>query len=68
MYYVNLFFFPFSSKGDVENAVKYLEMYVEVAEQSEAQESLAKAYSAIGAMHNTLVKAGSQKNGTACTM
>ncbi len=43
------------SKGDTENAVKFLEMFVEVSEVSGLASSLAKACSAIGIMHNTLV-------------
>ena len=43
------------SKGDIENAVKFLEMYVDVSEKAGLQSSLAKACSAIGIMHNTLV-------------
>ena len=43
------------SKGETENAVKFLEMYVEVAEKAGLQTSLAKAYSATGIMYNTLV-------------
>ena len=43
------------SKGDTENAVRCLELYVEVAEQAMLHDSLAKACSAIGIMHNTLV-------------
>ena len=43
------------SKGEIDNAVKFLEMYVSVAEKAGLQHSLAKAYSAIGIMYNTLV-------------
>ena len=43
------------SKGEIENAVKFLEMYVSVAEKAGLQTSLAKAYSATGIMYNTLV-------------
>ena len=43
------------SKGEIDNAVKFLEMYVSVAERAGLQHSLAKAYSAIGIMYNTLV-------------
>lgn len=42
------------SKGDLESAVKQLEMYVEVAENAGTQ-AMAKACSAIGSMYNTLV-------------
>jgi len=45
----------YHSKGDLENAVQHLELYVEVAERSGEQEPLAKACSAIGVMYNTLV-------------
>ena len=43
------------SKGEIGSAVKFLEMYVSVAEKAGLQHSLAKAYSAIGIMYNTLV-------------
>ncbi len=43
------------SKGDIENAVKFLEMFVEVSESAGLASSLAKACSAVGIMHNTLV-------------
>ena len=43
------------SKGEIDNAVKFLEMYVSIAEKAGLQHSLAKAYSAIGIMYNTLV-------------
>ena len=46
---------PLCSKGEIDNAVKFLEMYVSVAEKAGLQHSLAKAYSAIGIMYNTLV-------------
>lgn len=49
---INCFFY---SKGDTGNAVKFLEMYVSVSEKAGLQHSLAKAYSAIGIMYNTLV-------------
>lgn len=43
------------SKGDLENAVKCLELYVEVAERSGASEPVANACSAAGIMFNSLV-------------
>ena len=43
------------SNGDIENAVKFLEMYVSVSERAGLPKSLAKACSAIGIMYNTLV-------------
>ena len=45
------------SKGDLENAVKHLELFVAVAEGGGELKSLAEACSAIGVMHNTLVSA-----------
>lgn len=44
------------SKGDLDNAVKCLELYVGVAEGGGAKEPLAKACSAAGIMFNTLVR------------
>ena len=43
------------SKGDMESAIKHLEMYVEVAERAGNQRAMARACSAIGMMYNTLV-------------
>ena len=43
------------SKGEIENAVKFLEIHVSVAEKAGLQNSLARACSAIGIMYNTLV-------------
>ena len=43
------------SKGDIEGAVKCLELYVGVTEKVGDQESQARACSAIGTMCNTLV-------------
>ena len=59
MYLVTKFLPPFyvqmHSKGEIENAVKFLEVYVSVAEKAGLQKSLARACSAIGIMYNTLV-------------
>ncbi len=44
------------SKGDTKSAVKFLEMYVAVSEQAKLPGSLADACSAIGIMHNTMVR------------
>ena len=43
------------SKGDIENAVKFLEMFVNVTEKAGLKDSLARACSATGSMYNTLV-------------
>ena len=43
------------SKGDLENAVECLELYVKVSEKSGAIESLAKSCRAAGTIFNTLV-------------
>lgn len=43
------------SLGDIEEAVKCLELYVNVAERVQSKEPLAKACSAAGIMFNTLV-------------
>lgn len=43
------------SQGDLENTVKCLELYVEVAERSGASEPVANACSAAGIMFNSLV-------------
>ena len=48
-------YFRTYSKGDLESAVKYLEMYVSVAEKAGLKKSLAKACSAVGSMYSTLV-------------
>lgn len=50
------YFFFFNSKGDTTNAVKFLEMYVGVAERAGLKESLADACSAIGTMFNRMVR------------
>ncbi len=42
-------------KGDIESAVKFLELYVEVAEGIESKETVAKAYCSAGIMFNFLV-------------
>ena len=44
------------SKGDIENAVKFLEMFVNVTEKAGLKDSLAKACSATGSMYTTLVR------------
>ena len=51
----NVGHYLYCSKGDIESAVKFLELYVSVAENAGLQSSLAKACSAIGTMYNTLV-------------
>ena len=43
------------SKGDMEGAIKHLELYVEIANRAGEQEAMGKAYSAIGVMWTTLV-------------
>jgi len=43
------------SLGELENAISYLEQYVEVSEKAGLQDQLAKACSAIGQMSNCLV-------------
>lgn len=43
------------SLGELENAISYLEQYVEVSEKAGLQDQLAKACSAIGQMSNSLV-------------
>ena len=43
------------SKGDLDNAVKCLELYVGVAEGGASKEAVAKACSAAGIMFNKLV-------------
>ena len=43
------------SLGDIQEAVRCLELYVNVAERVESKEPLAKACSAAGIMFNTLV-------------
>ena len=45
-------------KGDLENAVQSLELYVGVAEKAGLTKPLAKACSAAGIMFNTLVSGG----------
>ena len=47
--------FILCSKGDLENAVECLELYVKVSEKSGAIESLAKSCRAAGTIFNTLV-------------
>lgn len=47
MYYCRL--------GDIENAVKYLELYVEVAEGIVSKETVMLAYCDAGVMFNSLV-------------
>ncbi len=42
--------------GDIENAVKFLELYVGVAEGIESKETVAKAYCSAGVMFNVLVR------------
>ena len=42
------------SKGDLESAIKHLELYVEVADRA-GEQAMARACSAIGIMSNTLV-------------
>ena len=43
------------SLGELENAISYLDQYVEVSEKAGLQDQLAKACSAIGQMSNCLV-------------
>ena len=43
------------SLGELEDAISYLEQYVEVSEKAGLQDQLAKACSAIGQMSNCLV-------------
>ena len=43
------------SLGDIQEAVRCLELYVNVAERVESKEPLAMACSAAGIMFNTLV-------------
>jgi len=43
------------SLGELEDAISYLEQYVEVSEKAGQQNQLAKACSAIGQMSNCLV-------------
>ena len=45
----------FFRKGDLENAVQHLELYVGVAEKMKLAKPLAMAYSAAGIMFNKLV-------------
>ena len=59
---ISLFIACMCSKGEIENAVKFLEMYVSVAEKAGLQNSLAKACSAIGIMYNTLVSKPQKQN------
>lgn len=47
--------FCVNSKGDINSAAKFLEMFVSVAESAGLQENLADACSAIGTMYNTMV-------------
>ena len=40
----------------MDSAIKHLELYVEVADRAGDQQAMARACSAIGIMHNTLVR------------
>ena len=43
------------SQGKVEESIKYLEMFVEVAERSKNDKAISRACSDLGAMFNSLV-------------
>lgn len=45
----------FCSQGKVEESIKYLEMFVDVAEKSKDDRAISRACSDLGAMFNTLV-------------
>lgn len=53
--FLELPYFFVNSKGDINSAAKFLEMFVGVAEGAGLQENLADACSAIGTMYNTMV-------------
>ena len=48
-------YIPFSSQGKIEESIKYLEMFVEVAERSKNDKAISRACSDLGAMFNSLV-------------
>ena len=45
----------YHSQGKVEESIKYLEMFVEVAEKTQDDKSISRACSHLGAMFNSMV-------------
>ena len=48
--------FVVTRQGDVESAMKYLEMFVELADKSEQLPEQQKACTCLGAIYNSLVR------------
>ena len=48
--------FVVARQGDVESAMKYLEMFVELADKSEQLPEQQKACTCLGAIYNSLVR------------
>jgi len=52
---INDCLFILYSQGKIEEAIKYLEMFVEVAERTKNDKATSRACSNLGAMFNSLV-------------